>query len=60
MIIVDGGTPGLEIVRDIPVMGDSLGGHAELYFRDCRVPRQNGRRPIRPTITTTEGPPARP
>jgi len=41
MIVVDGGTPGLEIVRDIPVMGDSLGGHAELYFRDCRVPAGN-------------------
>jgi alkylation response protein AidB-like acyl-CoA dehydrogenase len=41
MILVDRGTPGLEIVRDIPVMGDSLGGHAELYFRDCRVPEDN-------------------
>jgi alkylation response protein AidB-like acyl-CoA dehydrogenase len=41
MILVDRGTPGLEIVRDIPVMGDSLGGHAELYLWECRVPREN-------------------
>jgi acyl-CoA dehydrogenase len=41
MIIVERGTPGLEIVRDVPVMGDSLGGHTELRFRDCRVPRDN-------------------
>jgi alkylation response protein AidB-like acyl-CoA dehydrogenase len=41
MIMVERGTPGLDIVRDIPVMGDSLGGHAELYFRDCRVPAEN-------------------
>jgi alkylation response protein AidB-like acyl-CoA dehydrogenase len=41
MIIVERGTPGLEIVRDIPVMGDSMGGHAELRFHDCRVPEAN-------------------
>jgi alkylation response protein AidB-like acyl-CoA dehydrogenase len=41
MIIVDRGTPGLEVVRDIPVMGDSLGGHSELRFHDCRVPLGN-------------------
>lgn len=38
MIIVERGTPGLEIVRDVPVMGDSLGVHSELRFHDCRVP----------------------
>ena len=41
MILVDRDTPGLEIVRDIPVMGDSLGNHAELRFHDCRVPSTN-------------------
>jgi alkylation response protein AidB-like acyl-CoA dehydrogenase len=41
MIIVEKGTPGLEIVRDVPVMGDTLGGHTELRFHDCRVPREN-------------------
>jgi alkylation response protein AidB-like acyl-CoA dehydrogenase len=41
MILVDRDTPGLEIVRDIPVMGDSLGNHAELRFHDCRVPKAN-------------------
>jgi acyl-CoA dehydrogenase len=41
MILVDRGTPGLEVARDIPVMGDALGGHAELYFRECKVPREN-------------------
>jgi acyl-CoA dehydrogenase len=41
MIMVDRDTPGLEIVRDIPVMGDSLGNHAELRFHNCRVPKAN-------------------
>lgn len=41
MILVDAGTPGLELVRDVPVMGDSLGGHSELIFRNCRVPKDN-------------------
>lgn len=41
MILVDRDTPGLEVVRDIPVMGDSLGNHAELRFHDCRVPSAN-------------------
>jgi acyl-CoA dehydrogenase len=39
MILVDRDTPGIEIVRDIPVLGEVAGGHAELYFQDCRVPR---------------------
>ena len=38
MFIVDGGTPGMNIVRDVPVMGDSLGGHSEIVFENCRVP----------------------
>ncbi|HEX9057134.1 MAG TPA: acyl-CoA dehydrogenase family protein [Ktedonobacterales bacterium] len=41
MIIVERDTPGLEIVRDVPVMGDSLGGHTELRFQNCRVPRDH-------------------
>lgn len=41
MFIVEAGTPGLELVRDVPVMGDSLGGHSELWFRNCRIPREN-------------------
>jgi acyl-CoA dehydrogenase len=41
MIIVPQGTPGLEIVRDIPVMGEHLIEHSELRFRDCRVPQAN-------------------
>jgi alkylation response protein AidB-like acyl-CoA dehydrogenase len=39
MIIVPADTPGFELVREVPVMGDqSLGGHCELRFVDCRVP----------------------
>jgi acyl-CoA dehydrogenase len=41
MIIVERGTPGMEIVRDVPVMGDTLGGHTELRFINCRVPARN-------------------
>ncbi|ADG05904.1 acyl-CoA dehydrogenase family protein [Kyrpidia tusciae] len=41
MFIVEAGTPGLEIVRDVPVMGDTLGGHTELWFRNCRIPGEN-------------------
>jgi alkylation response protein AidB-like acyl-CoA dehydrogenase len=41
MIIVPQGTSGLELVRDVPVMGEHLIEHSELRFRDCRVPRTN-------------------
>lgn len=43
MIIVPLGTPGLRIVRDIPVMGleGVLSGHYELEFDNCRVPFEN-------------------
>ncbi len=38
MFIVDMDHPGLDRVRDIPVMGDySEGGHWELKFTNCRV-----------------------
>jgi alkylation response protein AidB-like acyl-CoA dehydrogenase len=44
VFVVPTGTPGLEIVRDIGTMAHPdveyghLGNHAELVFRDCRVP----------------------
>lgn len=47
MIIVPVGTPGVDIVRDIPVMdhpttgGQLYGGHAEITYTDVRVPREN-------------------
>jgi acyl-CoA dehydrogenase len=47
MIIVPTDTPGLDIVRDVPVMDHpepgrrTAGGHAEIYYRDVRVPYEN-------------------
>ncbi len=47
MIIVPTRTPGVEIVRDVPTMGDpdhrtgEPGGHAEVLYRDVRVPYEN-------------------
>lgn len=44
MIIVPTDTPGFELVRNIPIMGDAGGGwgsHAELRYHQCRVPRAN-------------------
>src|SRR5205814_928266 len=44
IIIVPSGTPGMEIVRDISTMAHPNtaygrpGNHAEIIFRDCRVP----------------------
>ena len=44
VFVVPTGTPGMEIVRDIGTMAHPdpaygrLGNHAELVFRDCRVP----------------------
>jgi acyl-CoA dehydrogenase len=38
MLLVPMDTPGLEIVRRVPVFGHAGGGHAELRFTDCRVP----------------------
>jgi alkylation response protein AidB-like acyl-CoA dehydrogenase len=39
MFVVPTDTPGYHFVREVPVMGDqSLGGHCELRFIDCRVP----------------------
>src|SRR5438874_1142540 len=42
MFIVPTDTPGYQLIREVPVMGDqSLGGHCELRFVNCRVPREN-------------------
>jgi len=44
MIIVPTSTPGVNIVRDVPTMGEpdhrtgEPGGHAEILYRDVRVP----------------------
>lgn len=43
-IIVPTNTPGFQLVRNIPVMGDAGDGwasHAEVKFEACRVPRTN-------------------
>jgi alkylation response protein AidB-like acyl-CoA dehydrogenase len=42
MFLVDADTPGFEVVREVPVMGDQTeGGHCELRFVGCRVPAEN-------------------
>ncbi len=44
MILVPTGTPGFNLVRNIPVMGhegDDYASHAEILYEDCRVPRAN-------------------
>jgi alkylation response protein AidB-like acyl-CoA dehydrogenase len=41
MIIVPTDTPGLEIVRDVPVMGEHLIEHCEVRYTNCRVPASN-------------------
>ena len=44
MIIVPTDTPGFERVRNIKIMGDAGSGwasHAEIWYRDCRVPKEN-------------------
>lgn len=36
--LVDKGTPGFEVVRDVPTMEPfDIGGHAEIVLRDCKV-----------------------
>jgi alkylation response protein AidB-like acyl-CoA dehydrogenase len=43
-IIIPMGTPGFEVVRNTPVMGEpgeGYGSHSELQFIDCRVPVEN-------------------
>lgn len=41
MILVPTDTPGFEIVRAVPVMGETSGGHCEVRFNDVRVPLTN-------------------
>jgi acyl-CoA dehydrogenase len=44
MIIVPTDTPGFELTRNIPIMGDVGEGylsHAEIHYVDCRVPKSN-------------------
>jgi acyl-CoA dehydrogenase len=42
MVIVPFDTPGVEIVRNLPIMGHhSPEGHCEVLFRDVRVPRNH-------------------
>jgi acyl-CoA dehydrogenase len=47
MFVVPSETPGVEILRDIPTMGDPEehserpGGHAEIVYRDVRIPVDN-------------------
>jgi len=47
MIVVPAGTAGVEVVRDVPTMehpfphAGRLGGHAEIVYRDVRVPVAN-------------------
>jgi len=47
VFVVPAGTPGMDIVRDIGTMAHPepgfghTGGHAEIVFRDCRVPNEN-------------------
>jgi acyl-CoA dehydrogenase len=49
MIVIERGTPGMNIVRNVPTMdhpyegegGQHVGGHAEILFQDCRVPAAN-------------------
>jgi len=39
LLLVPRDTPGLTIVRNVPVMQQqAIGGHCELLFRDLRVP----------------------
>ncbi len=39
IFIAPADTPGIEVVRRIPIMGfDDLGGHAEIKFHDVRLP----------------------
>jgi alkylation response protein AidB-like acyl-CoA dehydrogenase len=40
-IIVPADTPGFQIIRPVPVMGETAGAHCEIRYEDCRVPVTN-------------------
>ena len=40
-IIVPIDTPGFNIIRPVPVMGETRGAHCEIRYEDCRVPVTN-------------------
>ena len=40
-IVVPTNTPGFEIVRPVPVMGETEGSHCEVLYKDVRVPITN-------------------
>jgi len=47
LFLVDAGTPGFEILREIPVMGGGTpGGHCEIELRGCLVPEEQVLGPI--------------
>ncbi len=52
MVVVERGTPGLELIRDVPTMHnphlaaddflmDRIGGHTHVRFNNCRVPHDH-------------------
>jgi acyl-CoA dehydrogenase len=47
MFVVPAGTPGVDILRDVPTMGEPHehparpGGHTEIVYRDVRIPAEN-------------------
>lgn len=41
MIVVPTDTKGFNIVRNVPVMAETAGGHCEIRYDDCRVPLTN-------------------
>jgi acyl-CoA dehydrogenase len=47
MLVVPAGTPGVDILRDVPTMGEPRehparpGGHTEIVYRDVRIPAEN-------------------
>ena len=40
-IVVPASTPGFNIIRPVPVMGETAGSHAEIRYTDVRVPITN-------------------
>jgi acyl-CoA dehydrogenase len=40
-IIVPTDTPGFNVIRPVPVMGETAGAHCEIRYEDCRVPVTN-------------------